>query len=108
MTTPTYSYYDPNSSSYTIDPNSPGGWAQLPRNPNYVWGYMTGTVDTTQLNSLVPPGDQQRTMEKMVDLHGATVSAPATVTAPKYPHQITAPDVGGYYNSADSANSSGI
>lgn len=108
MTTPQYPYYDPNSSSYTIDTNAPGSLEQQPRNVNYVYGYMNGTIDTTQLNANTPPGDQQRSFQKMVNLNGSTVSTPATVAAPKYPHQLAAPSVGGYYNSSDSANSSGI
>lgn len=105
MTTPVYPYYDPNAAGYTIDPNAPGGWAQLPRNANYVWGYMTGTVDTTQLNANLEPGTQQKNFMKLVHNDGTTVSAPATnvlngvsVTSPVNQFQPVAPYTGGYYD----------
>lgn len=101
MSTPiVYPFYDPNAATYTIDPNAPGGWATSAKNANYVWGYMSGTVDTTQLNANVAPGDQQKNFEHMVHFDGSTVTPPATQAAPLNKVQNDAPSVGGYYSTS--------
>jgi hypothetical protein len=104
-----YPYYDPNNSTqFTVDPNAPGPLNQIPTSTTYVWGYMTGTVDTSAIPSgaALSPGSQQASLEALRFKNGSTPSGAASVAAPINKHQLEAPSVGGYYDSADTANTS--
>lgn len=103
-----YPYYDPNSSTqFTVDPNAPGPLNQIPTSTTYVWGYVKGTVDTSAIPSgyAYAPGAQQASLEALRFKDGSTPSGATAATAvPMNKHQLEAPSVGGFYDSADTAN----
>lgn len=102
----TYPYYDPNNSTqFTVDSNAPGPLNQIPTSTTYVWGYMTGTVDTSAIPSgaAYAPGQQQLNLEALRHKDGSTPTLPANtpLNVPVNPAQIAAPSVGGYYDPSD-------
>lgn len=99
-----YPYYDPNDSTKyaNFDPNSPGPMNQNPTSSTYVWGYVTGTVDTSAIpnGAALAPGMQTENLMALRYANGATIT-PATPNenVPLNPQQFDAPSVGGYYSS---------
>jgi hypothetical protein len=100
-----YPYYDPNDATHYAnkDPNSSGALDEQATSSTYIWAYMSGTVDTTA-NVTTAPGSQQASLQALRFKDGSIPSGAASVAAPINKHQLEAPSVGGYYDSADTAN----
>lgn len=104
-----YPYYDPNDTTKyaNLDPGASSALNENATSSTYVWAYMKGTVDTSGIPAgyAYAPGAQQASLEALRFKDGSTPSSatPATVV-PMNSNQLTAPSVGGYYNSTDTAN----
>lgn len=100
-----YPYYDPNDATKyaNLDPGASSALNQNPTSATYVWGYMTGTVDTSAIPNgyAESPGAQQASLMNLVYANGTNITPETPTTyVPMFPYQKYAPSVGGFYDSS--------